>query len=180
VGDLVKVLKDEEIPADLLLVKALKEVVYVSTMNLDGETNLKEKAVSLKEFFFDSAGELSCDLPNPDLNQWNGNLTLQAQKTLNCSMENMLLRGCTLKNSEYAYGIVVYVGQESKIFLNAKKPPRKISAVMRLMNIMLIMVLGFQIILVIAFASAGLGWNEQNKDNIGYTGGENESLNWFI
>lgn len=79
-------------------------------MNLDGETNLKEKAVSLKEFYFGDQGELTCDLPNPDLNQWNGNITLEKQKTVNCSMENMLLRGCTLKNSEYAYGIVVYVG----------------------------------------------------------------------
>ena len=35
--------KDQEIPADLLLVSAPKDIVFVSTMNLDGETNLKDR-----------------------------------------------------------------------------------------------------------------------------------------
>ena len=45
VGDVVKVDKDKEFPADLLLLQAArgKDIVYVDTMNLDGETNLKEK-----------------------------------------------------------------------------------------------------------------------------------------
>ena len=45
VGDIVQVLKDEEIPADLLLCNAPQDVVFVSTMNLDGETNLKERVL---------------------------------------------------------------------------------------------------------------------------------------
>lgn len=48
IGDIVRVNKDEEIPADMLLVAAPKEVVFVSTMNLDGETNLKDKEIALK------------------------------------------------------------------------------------------------------------------------------------
>lgn len=45
VGDIVKIEKDTEFPADLLLLHAAggKDIVYVDTMNLDGETNLKEK-----------------------------------------------------------------------------------------------------------------------------------------
>jgi len=51
VGQVVKVMKDEEIPADLLIINAPKDIVYVSTMNLDGETNLKDRelAVTIKE-----------------------------------------------------------------------------------------------------------------------------------
>jgi phospholipid-transporting ATPase len=45
IGDIVKVIKDEEIPADLLCLSAPKDVVYISTMNLDGETNLKERVL---------------------------------------------------------------------------------------------------------------------------------------
>lgn len=44
----MRVNKDEEIPADMLLISAPKEVVFVSTMNLDGETNLKDKELALK------------------------------------------------------------------------------------------------------------------------------------
>ncbi len=42
-GELVKVLKDEEFPADLVLLKSDKEsgIVFVDTMNLDGEVRCK-------------------------------------------------------------------------------------------------------------------------------------------
>ena len=50
VGDIVRVEKDEEVPADLLLIKAPKDIVFVSTMNLDGETNLKDRELALTSF----------------------------------------------------------------------------------------------------------------------------------
>lgn len=42
---MIKLEKDDPVPADVLLVKSANEagIVYVDTMNLDGETNLKEK-----------------------------------------------------------------------------------------------------------------------------------------
>ena len=43
----------------------------------------------------------------------------------------MLLRGCYLRNIAYCVGLVVYVGNESKIMMNAKKPPKKISYIMK-------------------------------------------------
>ena len=46
-GDIVRVEKDEEIPADLLLINSIKDIVFVSTMNLDGETNLKDRELVL-------------------------------------------------------------------------------------------------------------------------------------
>jgi phospholipid-translocating ATPase len=49
VGDVIKVEKDQEIPADILILDSPKEVVFVSTMNLDGETNLKEKSLKFKD-----------------------------------------------------------------------------------------------------------------------------------
>ena len=50
VGDIVQAEKDKEFPADLVHVGAPKDIVYVDTMNLDGETNLKEKYVFAKNF----------------------------------------------------------------------------------------------------------------------------------
>ena len=78
VGDIVKVLKDEEIPADLLLVSAPKDIVFVSTMNLDGETNLKDRELACSTVKDDKivrfSGKVDLDTPNPNLDIWEGKL----------------------------------------------------------------------------------------------------------
>ena len=47
-GQLVKVLDEEFIPSDLIVLKSFdpKGGLYIETKNLDGETNLKNKNVS--------------------------------------------------------------------------------------------------------------------------------------
>jgi magnesium-transporting ATPase (P-type) len=60
------------------------------------------------------------------------------------SMNQLLLRGCMLKNTEYIIGLVIYTGAESKIMLNSKAPPSKVSNVLRTMNYMLYSVFLFQ------------------------------------
>jgi len=76
---LVKVEKDEEVPADLLLVQAPKDVVFVSTMNLDGETNLKDRELAVTTISEDELnhfnGQVVCDEPNASLDIWDGNLS---------------------------------------------------------------------------------------------------------
>ena len=62
----------------MLLIHAPKELVYVDTMNLDGETNLKEKYIYNKDITFESlhnfSGEIVCDPPNESLEEWDGNI----------------------------------------------------------------------------------------------------------
>ena len=69
--------KDKEFPADLLLLYAPREIIYVDTMNLDGETNLKEKCVFVKDFnlpkILAMKGEIICDTPNENLDHWDAN-----------------------------------------------------------------------------------------------------------
>lgn len=45
----------------------------------------------------------------------------------------MLLRGCMLKNSNYVLGLVVYTGKESRIQMNAAKTPNKVGRTPSLM-----------------------------------------------
>ena len=58
------------------------------------------------------------------------------------SIKNLLLRGCYLRNTDLCYGLVIYVGTESKIMMNAKKAPKKTSNIMKKMNYMLYSVFG--------------------------------------
>ena len=41
-------------------------------------------------------------------------------------MDEMLLRGCTLKNSKTIQGLVIYTGPETRIQQNSAAPPRKL------------------------------------------------------
>jgi phospholipid-translocating ATPase len=74
-GDIVRVTKDQEVPADLLIIGAPKDTVFVSTMNLDGETNLKERKVPfLIEDIASFSGRIECEEPNANLEHWDGNV----------------------------------------------------------------------------------------------------------
>lgn len=42
------------------------------------------------------------------------------------SMDEILLRGCTLKNSKTVQGLVIYTGPETRIQQNSAAPPRKL------------------------------------------------------
>lgn len=48
--------------------------------------------------------------------------------TVAVTMNEILLRGCTLKNSGRVHGCVIYTGPESRIQMNAASPPRKLGA----------------------------------------------------
>jgi phospholipid-translocating ATPase len=128
VGDIVKIEKDTEFPADILLLQAAqgKDLVFIDTMNLDGETNLKERFVASKEDVksiedvMKLRGYLECDPPHESLDEWDGNMHFTESRVVNANIKNMLLRGCYLRNIDYAIGLVVYVGNESKIMMNAK------------------------------------------------------------
>jgi magnesium-transporting ATPase (P-type) len=79
-----------------------------------------------------------------------------------CNIKNLLLRGCTLKNISHCYGICLYVGAQTKIFMNSKKPPRKVSALMQKMNKMLYTVFALQFAIITIFSVLAMSWNKDN------------------
>jgi magnesium-transporting ATPase (P-type) len=72
-------MKGEEIPADMLCISAPEEVVFISTMNLDGETNLKDRELAIPQLVGKKGvkalqcfnGSIDCDQPNELLESWN-------------------------------------------------------------------------------------------------------------
>ena len=123
-------------------------------MNLDGETNLKEKflltsnipsSVPDRNYTHERmVGVINCDMPDENLNSYQAKVRIDGLgETIDCDIRNLLLRGCTLRNIEYICGIVVYIGAESKIMLNSKKSPKKVSAMMKMSNIMLYSIFAF-------------------------------------
>ncbi|CAN8244906.1 unnamed protein product [Cochlearia groenlandica] len=133
VGDIVKIKQDGFFPADILFMSSTNAdgICYVETANLDGETNLKiRKALErtwdymVPEKAYEFKGEIQCEQPNNSLYTFTGNLMVQKQ-TLPLSPDQLLLRGCSLRNTEYIVGAVVFTGHETKVMMNAMNAPSK-------------------------------------------------------
>ena len=169
VGDIVRIDENEFIPADIAMLSSsdIRGITFVNTMNLDGETNLKDKIalantahmrdeVVLSEY----EGRIECDLPNENLNAWKCNIKdKDGNKPL--GMKQLLLRGCVIKNTTFTYGIVVYTGKETKIVLNSKKAPSKVSNVLKQMNRVLYSIFLLQVFFCVTFACLGILWADK-------------------
>ncbi|XP_027096446.2 phospholipid-transporting ATPase 3 isoform X1 [Coffea arabica] len=133
VGDIIRVKQDGYFPADLLFLASPNPdgVCYTETANLDGETNLKIRKALEKTWDYltpervsEFKGEVQCEQPNNSLYTFTGNLIIQNQ-TLPLSPNQILLRGCSLRNTEFIVGAVIFTGHETKVMMNAMKIPSK-------------------------------------------------------
>ncbi|XP_046430258.1 phospholipid-transporting ATPase VD isoform X1 [Neodiprion fabricii] len=144
VGDLVHLSNNELVPADLLLLRSSdpQGLAYLDTCNLDGETNLKQRQVvrgfldlqnSFKPSKFRSVVEV--DQPSTRIYRFHGAVVHSSGSRVPVSTENLLLRECLLKNTDFVEGIVVYAGHETKAMLNNGGPRYKRSRLERQMNL---------------------------------------------
>ncbi|CAD8186772.1 unnamed protein product [Paramecium octaurelia] len=152
VGDIVQVLEDFTIPADLCILRTSDEngQCFLETSNLDGERNLKTKyaIAEIQEQmihgkFSDLAGELQCDKPNNRIHKFQGMLQVDL-KQYPISNNNILLRGTTIKNTKWVVGLVVYTGHDCKIIKSQGKMRYKTTHIERALNIIVIVILILQ------------------------------------
>ncbi|KAJ2723553.1 hypothetical protein GGI07_002591 [Coemansia sp. Benny D115] len=71
------------------------------------------------------------------------------------SISNVLLRGMTVRNTDWALGVVLYTGDQTKIVLNSGATPYKRSRIERMMNVQVIM--SFSFVFVSSFIVALVG-----------------------
>lgn len=182
VGDFVRIYNDDQIPADVVILSTSDPdgACYVETKNLDGETNLKVRHAlrsgreikhardcERTEFTIDS------EPPHPNLyqysavarwTQYDGKDGPGEEMVEPISINNLLLRGCNLRNTDWILGVVVFTGFDTKIMLNSGITPSKRSRIARDLNWNV--VYNFILLFVICFASGlieGIVWAEGNN-----------------
>ncbi|KAL9031463.1 MAG: hypothetical protein Q9196_000524 [Gyalolechia fulgens] len=154
VGDFVRIYNEDQIPADIVVLSTSDPdgQCYVETKNLDGETNLKvrqalhcgrkmkhAKDCEKASFVIES------EAPNVNLYQYSGVARWTQRDPRKpegsgvemaepISINNLLLRGCSLRNTDWILGVVVYTGRETKIMLNSGITPSKRSRIARDLN----------------------------------------------
>ncbi|KAF3203909.1 hypothetical protein TWF191_002515 [Orbilia oligospora] len=155
VGDWVRIYNNEEVPADIIILATSDAdgACYVETKNLDGETNLKARhalhcGAGIKHardcekarFTVESEGPHANLYAYTGLVRWDqvdaadpNKPTMPMAEPI--SVKNLLLRGCSLRNTDWVVGVVLFTGSETKIMMNAGVTPTKRSRIQRELNI---------------------------------------------
>ncbi|KAL8950774.1 MAG: hypothetical protein Q9222_003206 [Ikaeria aurantiellina] len=204
VGDFVRIYNEDQIPADVVVLATSDPdgQCYVETKNLDGETNLKVRqalhcgrkmkhAVDCEKAAF----VIESEPPNVNLYQYSG-AARWTQRDIRkpeepgtemaepISINNLLLRGCSLRNTKWVLGVVIYTGRETKIMLNSGITPSKRSRIARDLNWYVIY--NFVVLFFMCLVSGivqGVTWAESRTSSdffeFGSIGG-NSALDGFI
>ncbi|KAF2225946.1 hypothetical protein BDZ85DRAFT_272555 [Elsinoe ampelina] len=174
VGDVIKLDRDEAIPADLVLLnsKGPNGIANVETMALDGETNLKSKQVhpylakscAGPRAIADAGVHFVVEDPNLDLYNFEGKVTYQG-KTAPLTNNEIMYRGSVLRNTPEATGMVIYSGEECKIRMNANKNPRiKAPHLQKIVNRIVIIIVIFVVALSLFNTIAYQVWKNRVEE----------------
>ena len=171
-GDIIKVNNNQQFPADLLLLSTSDEngICYVETKNLDGETNLKFRQANknIHDLIYGKDEKCLSNMkyvcitkpPNEFIYKFDASLyetedngtVLDHKKFELFSNKSFLLRGCSLRQTDYIIGAAIYIGPHTKSMINSPDLKTKHSTVELVMNKQLIAI--FCIQLIIAFILA--------------------------
>ena len=183
VGDFVRLYNEEEVPADIIVLSSSDSdgACYVETKNLDGETNLKVRSAlhsgqrvkrardcAMTEF------SLETEPPHPNLYAYSAVVRWKQRDVKHpdappkemaepVGINNLLLRGCTLRNTEWILGVVAFTGEETKIRLNSGITPSKRAQISKDLNWNVSY--NFIVLFIMCFAAGtveGTTWAKQN------------------
>jgi len=178
IGNLVKVKKDENFPADMLIIYSSNKEknFYMQTSNIDGETNLKERDAldytqklfskkcfkktheNLNNFFKMPNCILEVEQPNKNIYEINGSIIFNGnwndKKYFN--IKNTAIRGAKLKNTEFVYGIIIYTGKETKIMKNIVKHRVKSASIDKWVDNIVLIILILRFLYIIIFMLIGM------------------------
>ena len=197
IGNLIKIKKDEMIPADLLVICSSNKdgAFYLQTANLDGESNLKQREILMdtqKIFYknktkeqnylekifkvYNDEGEensyIEVDQPNKDIYKINGKIYFDC-KNKYFDIKNTAIRGAILKNTKFIYGIVIYTGNETKIMKNFIKSKSKYAYLDKLVDNIILVIIIIRIVYVLLFMLIGICYRYKympnyEDNNLGY------------
>ncbi|XP_076013152.1 phospholipid-transporting ATPase VD isoform X2 [Genypterus blacodes] len=175
VGDFVRLSCNDIIPADLLLLYSSdpRGLCYIETANLDGETNLKQRRV-VSDVLTQGAeftpasfqSRIECENPNNDLNRFRGYMENSRGARVGLHNSNLLLRSCTVRNTETVVGMVIYAGHDTKAMMNNSGPRYKRSRLEKRLNVDVMWCVLLLLLMCVTTAIGHGLWLKQMKDPV--------------
>uniref|UniRef100_H2RJD6 Phospholipid-transporting ATPase n=1 Tax=Takifugu rubripes TaxID=31033 RepID=H2RJD6_TAKRU len=188
VGDVVRLKKNDFIPADILLLSSSNpnSLCYVETAELDGETNLKfklglrvtDERLQREQQLAAFDAFIECEEPNNRLDKFTGTMRWQDER-YPLDLDNMLLRGCKIRNTEECHGLVIFAGADTKIMRNGGKTRFKRTKIDELMNYTVYTIFALLILVAAGLAIGHSFWYEETGSKAWYLyDGSNQSASY--
>ncbi|KAL1199602.1 Phospholipid-transporting ATPase 2 [Cardamine amara subsp. amara] len=172
VGNIVWLRENDEVPCDLVLLGTSdpQGVCYIETAALDGETDLKTRVIPSAcvgidlELLHKMKGVIECPIPDKDIRRFDANMRLFPPFIDNdvCSLtiKNTLLQSCYLRNTEWACGVSVYTGNQTKLGMSRGIAEPKLTAMDAMIDKLTGAIFVFQIVVVMVLGIAGNVWKD--------------------
>ncbi|MES1905610.1 MAG: hypothetical protein MHPSP_002706, partial [Paramarteilia canceri] len=172
VGEVIRVYKNEEVPADMILLCSSEKtnVAYVHTTSLNGETSkivkypvqdpdigsLNFEDPDFGKYLKDKKMTITRRIPSPEINQVIVEILLYHQRiSLNgfrIEQESIILRGSVISSVNYVDGIVYQTGIDTFKMQNSELAPSKSSKLEKTMMHYVAMIAVFAIFMSILFS----------------------------
>ena len=164
VGNILMLTDEDEVPADCALLKSSSETCYLETSSLDGEDNLKVKqplaeiaslfsgqspTAAMSALHYLDDGLVKTEQSNDKLHSFAGSIKLRSNpRSIQITLENVILRGSKLKNTEWVVCLVLMTGADTKLMQNSLNSKTKKSRMEKILNTYLM--ISFAIMLVLS------------------------------
>lgn len=163
----------------------------MSYMNNNFYNNLSKSNANAKEKSWDDIRkENITNNQNINLNSNNnfnanniGKLTKLYREEYHLDKNSFLLRGCSLKQTDWVIGIAVYTGHHTKIMKNSPRARNKLSKIERLMHKQIVFILILQIcmsIVATVFLLVSMDKNKKGLETYIFLGNIDESFHWIL
>ncbi|KAL5963955.1 Phospholipid-transporting ATPase IA [Taenia solium] len=114
---------------------------------------------------------IECEQPRRCLEEFVGTLYDENNMGHPLDSNQMLLRGATVKNTNWVFGAVIYTGKETKVMLNSTDAPLKRSSVDKQTNYYILVLFGLLTFLTIFMVIANVIWTKTVGENMWYLSG---------
>jgi len=138
-------------------------IKFSTTMNNMEQEAMKQQDQDLIEKL--KGAWVDCEQPNDMLYKFEGTLGLgEEYKDILVPLgpDQMLLRGSSLKNTDYIYGLVVFTGHETKIMKNSVNSKSKFSRLELATNNYILLIMLLQLCLSLTGAIGNAVWQAVN------------------
>ncbi|AYU76534.1 phospholipid transporting ATPase-like protein, putative [Leishmania donovani] len=120
---------------------------------------------------------ISCP-PTPDLSMWFGQLRLPSGEMVPLGIDQFIPRGCLIRNTDWVIGAVVYTGRHTKMLLNLRPKPHKVTNMTRRLNQMNVLFFAFNQVLIMLLCGLAIWSKRQLLRKV--PGAKTDHSAWYI